>query len=259
MNKRKLPNNFHPILFSTPMIQSILNGRKSQTRRITGLDEINSNIPGFFKYLGNSNELDLGIPVDVKHPDRTWFYWEPNCNNAETYLFQCPYGKIGDMLWVRESFRKFNITKTTCNFDYKADAKSPVKGWKPSIHMPFEACRIFLKIKDIRVERLQDISNEDALKEGIEVIDPNEAYKDYMGYPGSYANPRGSFFSLIEKIHGEEWFKKNPWVWVVEFEIRYTQNHPELINTDYHYPTTAEFLESEIKRSCDKLMSSIKH
>lgn len=161
-----------PILFSTPMVQAILEGRKTQTRRI--------------------------------------------CKQDLPYASTCPYGQVGDVLWVRETFAHCGNN----TFLYKVNGCEPIppNKWKPSIHMPKKACRIYLKIKSTRVERLQDISTSDARSEGIK-IDPisRTRYMNYVDGSTTY-NERTSFYSLWEKINGKESLDSNPWVWVVEFE-----------------------------------------
>lgn len=169
---------FRPILFSTEMVQAILEGSKTQTRRV------------------------------VNQPARKIFY------NTKTKQFEgesgrivkCPYGQVGDVLWVRESFT-FNTDVQSAPI-FKADSKIPkfIK-WKPSIHMPKEACRLFLRIKDIRVERLQDISRGDAMAEGCPF--PNIAKETF---------PTKWFRELWIKINGEQSWNDNPFVWVIEFE-----------------------------------------
>lgn len=91
--------------------------------------------------------------------------------------------------------------------------------FSPSIHMPFEAARLFLRIKTVRAERLQNLTDNDALAEGIRVIEKDEAYFDYLEEAGSYATPKGSFMSLWQKINGQDSWNANPWVWVIEFEL----------------------------------------
>jgi hypothetical protein len=94
--------------------------------------------------------------------------------------------------------------------------------WKPSIHMPKEAARMFLKILNVRVERLQDISNEDCISEGIEIEGTEEEfifYKNYQYADEKHQVPRNSFISLWEKINGAGSWNKNPFVWVYEYEI----------------------------------------
>jgi hypothetical protein len=172
-----------PILFNTEMVQAILAGNKTQTRRIV-----------------------KGIALDWLQPK---MFTPKFVSDSENHL--CPQGLIGDQLWVRETFVWEGETKYTDispigDFYYKADfedGEGPVK-WKPSIFMPREACRIILEITDIKVERLQDISNDDAWCEG---VSKSPEY-DCVAY----------FKELWEKINGKGSWKKNPWVWKIVFK-----------------------------------------
>lgn len=152
-----------------------------------------------------------------------------------------PKYQVGDILWVRE---------TTCyvmldhahdllegaidknQFVYKANVHSDWieyakekygYKWKPSIFMPKEAARIFLRVTDVRMERLQDISEEDAISEGILQIDHEflpKGWKDYVVYSEiPFDNPKDSFASLWESINGDNSWSDNPYVWVISFEI----------------------------------------
>lgn len=213
---------FIPILFSTPMVQAILENRKTQTRRVIKNISIEENKHGSFNYkakgFGGTN-----IPKE-----------DLSCDFLGISSL-CKYN-IGDILWVRESFHYVLDSETLdfLNYDYKADREyyNKTGKWKPSIHMPKDACRLFLQIKDRRVERLLDISEKDAKAEGIrfyydEVLQSNR-YKHYVYDSSGYGNPEvdypcasqanHSFFSLWVKINGQQSFESNPWVWVIEFE-----------------------------------------
>lgn len=196
-----------PILFSTDMVQALLDGRKTQTRRMLKIRACKHFIPHSYWHL-----------EEIKK-------WNKDYH---------PYGKPGDLLWVRETFCPTGsdeyLNKSTAKpFFYIADVKNPEFvnklmpeygwKWKPSIHMPKVAARIWLKVTNVRVERLKDISKSDALAEGVFEIEKDEAYKDYMEQAGSYAGPIGSFFSLWESINGLDSLIADPWVWVIEFEV----------------------------------------
>lgn len=143
--------------------------------------------------------------------------------NAGDYSL-CPYGKPGDRLWVRESFRIYDSSSECGCSDhcechgyhgkpiYRADAADVEAKWKPSIHMPRCASRITLEITNVRVERLQDISEADAKAEG--VIGEKEAADAGLGW---YDKPRRAFRFLWQSINGADSWEANPWVWVVEF------------------------------------------
>lgn len=185
-----------PILFNTEMVQAIIEGRKTQTRRI---------------YKKAPTSVDL---YSIQKHSKSYI------------LSQCPYGNPGDILWVRETWAlPVDENGSDAGYQYKADYddKSNCWKWKPSIHMPKEACRIWLKITDVRVERLQDIKEKDAISEGIEVIhmaaDEVPVYRNYLLKEklGS-VNPIRSFENLWKSINGKDSWKHNPWVWVIEFE-----------------------------------------
>lgn len=190
--------NTKPILFSTEMVQAILAGRKTQTRRTKGLEKVNVNPDG---HTFNSFSID-NDNATFKRLEGMW------------QGVDVPY-KTGDIIWVRESFTFNQIGKT--DYLYKADSLTPkfIK-WKPSIHMPKEACRLFLKITNVRAERLLDISEEDARNEGVEHLIPR--WKDYTNDKGFCYNAWSSFKTLWIKINGIESYTSNPFVWVIEFE-----------------------------------------
>jgi hypothetical protein len=132
---------------------------------------------------------------------------------------KCPYGTVGDILWVREKFR---LENGICYYAADFDTKLKEHKWKPSIFMRKEHCRLYLQITDIRMERLNKISKSDAKKEGIEFNRDNLfkqlVYKCYANSGLDYTNPIGSFRSLWEKINGIGSWEKNPWVWVISFK-----------------------------------------
>ena len=217
--------NFIPILFSTSMVKAILEGRKLMTRRTKGLDFVNKN-SNLFRY--DSCDDTYG-DYDSREPDATLHWFEnidENGKELEKYVsVKCPYGKVGDVLWVRETFLPTIINGKKDGNWYKASVditSQLIIKWKSSLFMPKAACRIFLEITDVRVERLQDISNEDAIDEGIErlnVASSMMCYKSYVvkgGGTGVY--PYVSFQTLWQSINGKESWEKNSWVWVVSFK-----------------------------------------
>ncbi len=208
-----------PILFSTEMVQAILEGRKTQTRRTKGLEKVNENPDG---HTFSSFSID-NKNANFKRLEGMW--------QGVDVPYQC-----GDILWVRETvfdyknFREFPIfSNIKENYIYKANGHSiGCHKWKPSIHMPKDAARLFLKITNIRVERLFEISEEDAIAEGIEckIVENLKEYRAYLvkdsehvfgknSYPDT---PQCSFLELWERIYGKESVNSNPWVWVIEFE-----------------------------------------
>lgn len=174
----------------------ILDGRKTQTRRIIKPQPPRSEWTRVKEY------ADSGMS-EV----------QPN------YFMRCPYGVAGDRLWVRETFwEELYPTKNSPKVYYCADGTCPrgdqVVCKRPSIHMPRWASRITLEITKVRVERLQDISEEDAIAEG---FDPPPAY---MSLSAKYfcKSTREQYRELWDSLHGKGAWDKNPWVWVIEFK-----------------------------------------
>lgn len=188
-----------PILFSAPMVRAILDGRKTQTRRT------NSSMPDMW------DKVEIGFYGD---DFGAWFRFDDEGINRDTFA-KCPYGKIGDFLWVRETFCEWDdgfVYAATCT-----DAERSLSKFKPSMFMPKRACRIRLEITNIRLERLKNITDKDCLCEGIDG-GAHASWKDYSG-GGGFWFPRDSFESLWESINGEGSWQANPWVWVVEFKV----------------------------------------
>lgn len=184
----------HPILFSTIMVQANLEDRKRMTRRI-------------FK----------AMPISaLDETKKIWFdggEWIAENQDGGCYQrpIVCPYGKPGDLLWVRETWRKSDFPEHDGIFEFKASMDAPNadwnKGiWKPSIHMPKAAARIWLQIEEIRVERLNEISEEDAIDEGISYIARTSGlcFMDYR--IGEHIFPftaKQSFQTLFLSINGK--------------------------------------------------------
>lgn len=208
----------HPILFSTPMVEAILAGRKVMTRRTNNLKKISL---GATEIVRSEKWAKQGDWV-------ARFKYENTIDQYEvTDVIRCPYGTVGDILWVRETWL-YN-DDVTIPYAYKADYNNEyqkkMKGhWKPSIHMPKAAARIWLAITDVSVERLQDISEEDAISEGIQELkarhDDGERYWiNYMQIDDVFWNAKHSFHSLWENISGAQSWDDNPWVWAIEFKV----------------------------------------
>lgn len=213
---------FIPILFSTPMVQGVLDDSKERTRRTKGLELINDS-PNEFIWLEGYHQDDIPRPAR-KYDDRFYYAFTGKRSNMVTTVVHCPYGKPGDILWVRETWQK-SINPN--EFIYKADCDNPLYSevkWKPSLFMPKEACRLFLKVKSVHPERLHQISDDDCFYEGI--IDYHDGtYKNYFTEKGLRHQdgvecllPRASFQSLWCSINGLKSWENNHWVWVVEFE-----------------------------------------
>jgi len=195
---------FIPILFSTLMVQAIQEGRKTQTRR-----EVN------FPQVWPDLLDDLHAKLDVK--GKQVF----DLAGENRFDLRDRFGKPGDVLWVREAFYELKNKELKGNYFYKAEIEPHGFNfnWKPSIHMPKAACRIFLKVVSVNVQRLQDISEADSITEGVLKISEPCGWKDYLSKDseGTVSNSRSSFLRLWVSINGGN-LNANPWVWVVEFE-----------------------------------------
>lgn len=208
-----------PILFSTPMVQAILEGRKTMTRRIVNPQ------PEKMNGLNTFTPIDEFLS-DLKVQAKSGLKEIHTKGAGNGYSFPlCPYGKVGDVLWVRETFLKNGdfMTRGNVAYWYKASIELiPFKTfgwkWKPSIHMPKSAARVWLEITNIRVERLQDISEEDAIAEGINGAEGRMGYVDYLKNGQATFHPITSFQTLWQSINGEQSWNDNPWVWVLEFK-----------------------------------------
>jgi hypothetical protein len=204
-----------PILFSGPMVRAILAGTKTQTRRVV-------------KRQGDM-EFDPADP----HYGPYWLAYAAGDLDGEDAKVRCPYGVPGDRLWVRETWAE--NAGSAGGYLYRADHGDKCSGiatlaldraewvhycdrWRPSIHMPRTASRILLEITDVRVERLQAISDADALAEGtMEWVnwDSPQAKASWAGN-GAYAG--GAFPRFWESINGAGSWDANPRVWVVSFK-----------------------------------------
>ncbi|WP_288496955.1 hypothetical protein [uncultured Acinetobacter sp.] len=219
-----------PILFNTTMVQAILEGSKTQTRRI-----VKSRI------VIEQAEFELGNRPAVLHSEPSLQHYVDN---------DCPYGQVGDFLWVRETFRLFDSDECP-HSDFPCGCPSwgtPLyrashdcfdgEKWTPSIHMPRSASRILLEIIHVRIERLNDISSEDAKAEGVEqfIVQDNVPdgdswvradrlmWKGYKNKERAYRETAiESFKSLWQEINGSDSWAANPWVWVVEFKVKEPQ------------------------------------
>ena len=187
------------------MVRAILEGRKTQTRRVVKpQDAVEFNDVGAFMWL---------------HDERKPHPCEYACSRGGLEL--CPYGAPGDRLWVRETWACLDPSRRTVVL-YKAD-ESPLREyvWRPSIHMPRWASRLTLEVTGVRVERLQDISEEDAKAEGCSGFDPSPEAESGTAFVwkgrSSKPDPRAHFAWLWESFNGPESWAANPWVWVVEF------------------------------------------
>lgn len=226
-----------PILFSAPMIQAILAGRKSQTRRIIKPPRGHNHPSGL-----------LGF---IQERMTYWFSDSlPHANPFPSFEKKCPYGVPGDRLWVRETWGLGGSLLVDPCLNYRADgAQIPLHKrltkidgtgfdaihwecpggftdaahllaiatrdkWHPSIHMPRWASRITLEITGVRVERLQEITEADAVAEGIQNIGGRFTFNGGLHESRTAID---SFYALWKSINGEESFDANPFVFVLEF------------------------------------------
>jgi len=215
-----------PILFSTPMVQATLDGRKTQTRRVMKpADPFKARAMGGYRQ-GNGLWID-GYKADDPPNDHIKDYSVSSCWMRKGYYISryAPY-KPGDILWVRETWSVQDCEKCLhgiaalggeckCEYAYRAnygttedDSFPPsMFRWRPSIHMPREAARIFLRVTDVRVERLKDISLEDVIAEGFQT---KADYIEYVLslYPVGEVTPESWFWVYTFERIEEEQFKE---------------------------------------------------
>ncbi|WP_406867247.1 hypothetical protein [Paraburkholderia fungorum] len=230
-----------PILFSGPMVRALLDGSKTQTRRVVK--------PAGAHHIFQFRGTDEARGADEPTGEWAWCRAE----HVVSDHIRCPYGKQGDRLWVRETWhahwgpttpRARIVTEAAVrqsdgaiahasaseplSVHYAADSEGTApfgRKWKPSIHMPRWASRITLEVTGVRVERLQDISEADAAAEGVESLrNEGEYWKDYVRSTTrcdelTCLTGRESFRTLWDSLAapGADW-DANPWVWVVDFK-----------------------------------------
>ncbi len=203
------------MIFNSEMVRAIINGRKAQTRRPVKFPLIDKNAGCELSGNELAGELAAGN------------YWNS------------PFGQPGDRIWVRETWAEAGAGAPDLNL-YRANYPEHVPAhyenvpqaneirWTPSIHMPRWASRITLEITDVRVERLNDISESDANHEGVMFTDygvgrfgqqrPGYSWKPTSHTDQCLPNARMAFANLWETIYGEYTWRVNPWVWVIEFK-----------------------------------------
>jgi len=212
-----------PILFNAEMVNAILDGRKSQTRRVMRRqpDDVEYFKHGKVTTDTNAENAILRCYNNPKGFKKCASGWLAGA----TYKTPFSEFNVGDRLWVRETFRLFDSDECP-HSDFPCGCPSwgtPLyrashdcldgEKWTPSIHMPRSASRILLEITNVRVERLQSISDEDAKAEGFDYSTHPSAIE--MGYA---IGARTNFRHTWEQIYGANAWNKNPWVWVVEFK-----------------------------------------
>lgn len=199
-----------PIIFNTEMVRAILDGRKTQTRRV-------------LKAQPHVIDTVIGERLVIEDPLNSDSYLDfINAKSTSRITKHCPFGQVGDQLYVRETWRQFNSSDECGCSEYpcgcpnngtilfKATGDSGESKWKPSIHMPRSAARIILEVTDVRVERVQDISERDAWAEGFDGYDD-----DVTGGQSGY----DEFCEAWQSIYGEKSWQSNHWVWVIEFKV----------------------------------------
>ncbi|WP_238085276.1 hypothetical protein [Pseudescherichia vulneris] len=223
------------MIFNAEMVRAILDGSKTQTRRIVKPQRVGD----------GWSVKEAQSPLAARH---THDWWLPTGTRPYSALPGCPYGVVGDRIWVRETWADVNHDgcpavayradgevrdlqeddgeeddpnlEKYCFANFYPDLISGTEGrWTPSIHMPRWASRITLEITAVRVERLSEISEADAAAEGVPPA--GDLLPDH---PGAYLTPKGDFATakvafqrFWESIYGDDSWQANPWVWVIEF------------------------------------------
>jgi len=223
------------LLFKGPMVRAINGGQKTQTRRVVKQQP---------EWTEPATAWEF---YEVGHSGPGWYAYNEDYPEEGALFYRCPYGQPGERILVRETFFAYGrwVTRFVakkgrdewhfvdmteeCGFSYLYAADNPVRtlvagrgpqpGWhrRPAIFMPRRAVRIFLDVVSVRVERLQDISEADAIAEGVQSVGGG---RYWLGADG--LTPRGSaaaaYRDLWISINGAESWEANPWVWVVEFK-----------------------------------------
>ncbi|EMM8869491.1 hypothetical protein AB9K36_18240 [Klebsiella michiganensis] len=190
------------MIFNAEMVRAILDGRKTQTRRIVKLQPDEDGLA----------KVTNGPWVDTSERN-----------------YRCPFGDVGDRIWVRETWAEAGASAPNLKL-YRANYPEHLPShyenvppaneirWTPSIHMPRWASRILLETTDVRVERLNAISERDAQAEGVGKLRGGYWQHYQPGWTQHQLSARGSFVTLWKSIYGEESWNFNPWVWVIEFK-----------------------------------------
>lgn len=199
------------MIFNGEMVRAILDGRKTQTRRIMKPQPEPCPRGGHW-WPSNVFKTMLHVEEEMQNSKGGW---------GGLVGDACPFGDVGDRIWVRETWNKYGGLLTyRADHDWIDDMRMETvctAKWVPSIHMPRWASRILLEITDVRVERLNAISQEDAQAEGMELTGWRPTYSD-PDSGGEVMTPYDNFAELWSSIYGDESWKANPWVWVIEFK-----------------------------------------
>ncbi len=213
-----------PILLNAEMVRAVLDGRKTQTRRIAPISQLKIE-----PYERDMVTWNVQFSKAFKGVTGSYSGGRLSESEAKRVIASqfCPFGAVGDRLWVRETFAGHYIDddqiqdikdgrdKASDLCEYRADYPSgaqALEGWTPSIHMPRWASRITLEITGVRVERLNSMTESDALAEGC-----HGGHDSIPGYMYS-ATPHEHFHHVWQSIYGDDSWQANPWVWVIEFK-----------------------------------------
>lgn len=185
----------HPIIFSAPMVRALLEGRKTQTRRIIKPQ-----------------------PSGQLFPREGKTFWMPGGFSDSSEPVDCRYGGPGDLLWVRETWREDSPDDPEAAVYAATPPQKLPSGfrWKPSIHMPRWASRLTLRITDVRVQRLQDISESDAIAEGLITTGAEYSFGDGFA---KWVEPKSAYAHLWNVINGRDSWALNSWIWALSFEV----------------------------------------
>jgi hypothetical protein len=210
---------------SRDMVIASLADLKDETRRLSNLDKINR-FPNDWEFRGwcglDKTERQMASFVDL--------------GTGKNIAVACPYGRVGDLLWMRETCRFHEATGWWYAADFELSELEDHR-WTPSIHMPRRACRLTGDLLELRVERLHAITELAAVQEGVERLVFIEGgptyYRNYGGKGGAFASARESYISLWDKLNAtgkkKMPFSKNPWVWVVRYK-RHELDPAQLLN-----------------------------
>lgn len=206
------PVKLIPMLFSTDMARANMNGSKRMTRRTRALDEMNADPDSWIRgtmFLNKKGELM-----------QTFF--GPGMTERGINV-KCPYGKPGDVMWMREAWYYLGDNASAESdknrYHYQASAGKNNFTWKPNLHMRLEACRFFAEIVEMGCERLQDITEDDAIEEGLRQVKATNNGGEYGSVVNQsfYHNAKEAYFVLWESINGRGSSRKNPYVWVIKY------------------------------------------
>lgn len=222
-----------PILFSAPMIRALLAGRKTQTRRAININRYREQLAGY-ETTGRLREYSARkYGLEFVHVKRG--LWHPETNPLGFSAWYVPIRiAVGDRLWAREAHAR--VPSSAYRFSegvqqaidpgdrdmaivYRADWERSAPPWRPSIHMPRWGSRITLIVTDVRVQRLQEISEADAIAEGVRQAEQDGPWNAVPGYaPLAGLSPIGGFYCLWNHVNGPGSWEANPWIAAYTFE-----------------------------------------